>query len=266
MLGALLGIVALALWLLAELLIALWFWQDYLLYLPFHGGRRGVSRCVLGALAQQGGGRGLLRPASFLFLRGARARLGSPARKCRAPLEHACRKLRFNVPGYRSPAERRLAFEEVLVPSGDAVVHSWLLLQPQSAQAPTIIFFHGNAGNIGYRLPQAQDILSNTACNLLMVDYRGYGSSEGQPSFRGLQQDAEAVLNYLATRADIEPRSIFLYGQSLGGGERVLRACALAALTSARRSQPWRSGRRRVFRSASAGWSWRIPLRASRTW
>jgi pimeloyl-ACP methyl ester carboxylesterase len=57
-----------------------------------------------------------------------------------------------------------------------------------------------------------------TGCNILMVDYRGYGNSAGSPSEKGLMLDAQACLDYLLRRDDIDHRKIFVFGQSLGGG------------------------------------------------
>jgi fermentation-respiration switch protein FrsA (DUF1100 family) len=53
--------------------------------------------------------------------------------------------------------------------------------------------------------------------NVLMVEYRGYGKSEGSPSEKGLQMDAEAALQYLQGRSDINTKKIFFFGRSLGG-------------------------------------------------
>ena len=53
--------------------------------------------------------------------------------------------------------------------------------------------------------------------NILMVDYRGYGKSEGTPSEHGLYQDAEAALDWLRDRDDVNKESIFVFGRSLGG-------------------------------------------------
>ena len=50
-----------------------------------------------------------------------------------------------------------------------------------------------------------------------MVDYRGYGLSQGLPSEDGFYADADAACNYLFSRNDIDKRKIILYGQSIGG-------------------------------------------------
>jgi len=93
-----------------------------------------------------------------------------------------------------------------------------------NSQCPTILMFHGNAGNIGTRLPNAKYLYQLTGSNVLLVDYRGYGNSEGTPSEIGLIRDAQAALDFLRTRDDISPAKIFLYGQSLGGAVSIALA------------------------------------------
>jgi hypothetical protein len=55
-----------------------------------------------------------------------------------------------------------------------------------STSPPTILYFHGNAGNIGHRVPNALLMLVNLKANVVLVDYRGYGKSEGEPGEKGL--------------------------------------------------------------------------------
>lgn len=65
--------------------------------------------------------------------------------------------------------------EQFLTTIDHATIHTWLLLQDDSNNVPTIIFFHGNAGNMGFRLKMAALMFAITKCNILMMDYRGYG-------------------------------------------------------------------------------------------
>jgi alpha/beta superfamily hydrolase len=60
------------------------------------------------------------------------------------------------------------------------------------------------------RLFKAKDLFSLLKCNLLLVDYRGYGQSEGTPTEEGLQNDAEACLKYLLERKDLNTDNIFI--------------------------------------------------------
>jgi len=131
-----------------------------------------------------------------------------------------------NPRGYRSPAERQLPFESHRIPTADGVhIHAWLILAAhadtttQAKRAPTILFFHGNAGNIGLRLPNAVQMLQYLRANILMVEYRGYGNSDNAViNEAGLKLDAEAALQFALQQHDtIDPTQIFLFGRSLGG-------------------------------------------------
>ncbi|KAL3815597.1 hypothetical protein ACHAXA_007129 [Cyclostephanos tholiformis] len=109
--------------------------------------------------------------------------------------------------------------------SDGITIHSWLLYQPDDAQrrkVPTIIWFHGNAGNIGLRLPQAMQMFHYLKANVWMIEYRGYGDSDDtKPNESGLKLDAEAVWEYAnnskALLYNVDPKRMFVFGQSLGG-------------------------------------------------
>lgn len=117
----------------------------------------------------------------------------------------------------RSPSYYHFDYHDFYIETKDKVsIHCWLIRQPNSTSCATIVSFHGNAGNIGYRLPNAYFMFKQLNCNILMVDYRGYGNSEGCPTQQGLMFDAEAVLNHLSTRNDINPHKIIIFGRSLG--------------------------------------------------
>lgn len=77
--------------------------------------------------------------------------------------------------------------------------------------------FHGNAGNIGHRLPIARVLANDLSYTTLMVDYRGYGLSTGNPNEKGLAIDAQTALDYIRQRPDLKNNRIVVYGQSLGG-------------------------------------------------
>ena len=98
-------------------------------------------------------------------------------------------------------------------------LHLFLVKQPgeQSKKVPTVLYFHGNAGNIGHRLLNVQGLYTSIGCNVALVEYRGYGRSEGSPSEEGLYMDAQAALDFLLTRQDIATDKIVVFGRSLGG-------------------------------------------------
>jgi pimeloyl-ACP methyl ester carboxylesterase len=130
------------------------------------------------------------------------------------------RALRFNEQGYQSPAEYELDYEDVDLKSTSQIsIHAWFCKQPAAkmATAPTVVMFHGNAGNIGYRLPLIRRLFDELGCNVFAVDYRGYGNSEGTPSEHGLVRDSQAAIEWLTACNKIDQSKIFIYGQSLGG-------------------------------------------------
>lgn len=118
------------------------------------------------------------------------------------------------------PSLYNLPYENITLVTSDSVnIHSYLLKQPDASfgRSPTIVFFHGNAGNIGQRLSNAHYFYNYCECNVLLVEYRGYGKSEGVASEKGFYKDAEAAINHLFTRSDIDINKIIVFGQSIGG-------------------------------------------------
>ncbi|ESK92536.1 bem46 family protein [Moniliophthora roreri MCA 2997] len=85
------------------------------------------------------------------------------------------------------------------------------------ARRPTIIMFHGNGGNFGHRIPLGMMFQMFMRCNVLMLSYRGYGGSEGSPSEKGLQIDAQTALDFVRSDSRLSRTPIVLYGQSIGG-------------------------------------------------
>lgn len=123
-----------------------------------------------------------------------------------------------NMPGRElqaTPADIGLAYTSVAVNSEDRVeLHGWFIPAPQASR--TVLFSHGNAGNISHRLDSLL-IFHQLGLNTLIYDYRGYGQSAGKPSEIGLYQDAEAMLRYLTEQRGIDLQDIVIFGRSLGG-------------------------------------------------
>ncbi|MBL8860325.1 MAG: alpha/beta hydrolase [Planctomycetes bacterium] len=113
-----------------------------------------------------------------------------------------------------TPRERGLTFDEwkLATPDG-AVVHAWRLRATDAVGA--VILCHGNAGNIESRLEKAA-VLMQAGFDVVLFDYRGYGSSTGSISEEGTYVDAETVWTEL-TRSGVAPEQIALFGESLGG-------------------------------------------------
>lgn len=118
-------------------------------------------------------------------------------------------------------------YEELMIPTpdGESLSAFYLRANKQHARNVTILMFHGNAGNIGYRIPIGKILESDIGCNVLMLQYRGYGFSTGTPNEKGLMIDAQTGLDYIRQRSELRGSRIVLYGQSIGGAV----AIALAA-------------------------------------
>lgn len=67
-----------------------------------------------------------------------------------------------------------------------------------------------------FRLPNVVGLYKLLGANILLLEYRGFGLSEGKPSEGGFYADARAALNYLHSRNDINSKEIILFGRSLG--------------------------------------------------
>ncbi|CAG9864474.1 unnamed protein product [Phyllotreta striolata] len=118
------------------------------------------------------------------------------------------------------PSSFNLPYESVMIKTSDGIqIHAYFIYQPKDKRknSPTVMFFHGNAGNVGHRLQNCVGLYHNLYCNILLVEYRGYGLSEGIPSEEGLYLDAKASMDYLLTRNDINHLEIIVFGRSLGG-------------------------------------------------
>ncbi|KAL6708667.1 bem46 protein, variant [Coniothyrium glycines] len=109
--------------------------------------------------------------------------------------------------------------EELFIPTpdGESLSAFFIRANKQHARNVTILMFHGNAGNIGYRLPIAKILESELRCNVLMLQYRGYGLSSGTPNEKGLLIDAQTGLDYIRHRAELRGTKLVIYGQSIGG-------------------------------------------------
>lgn len=93
---------------------------------------------------------------------------------------------------------------------------------------PTLLFFHGNGGNLRFEIYLFK-ALAQYGFGVLAPDYRGYGASEGSPSETGIYQDARATIHYAENTLAIPKDEIILYGESLGTGVVVQMATELPA-------------------------------------
>lgn len=133
------------------------------------------------------------------------------------PIDKLARKIIFypdkNV--LRSPQSIGLAFEDIYFTTQDKIkLNGWLIKSGENKG--TLLFFHGNAGNISHRLDKMM-AFHQLGLNVFIIDYRGYGKSEGTPTEQGVYQDAESAYEYLISREDLDSKKIIVYGESLGG-------------------------------------------------
>jgi len=95
-------------------------------------------------------------------------------------------------------------------------LHGWFINSQSQPASATVIYFHGNAGNIS-NVGWVGESLAARGFDVLLVDYRGYGRSEGEiTDERDIYADAEAAYNYVVDQRRISPERVILYGHSLG--------------------------------------------------
>ncbi|KAJ1721141.1 bem46 protein, variant [Coemansia erecta] len=112
-------------------------------------------------------------------------------------------------------------FDDIRLETPDKVLIRGYLIKratdDETKRAPTLIYFHANAGNMGHRLPIAKMMYETLGCNVFMLSYRGYGLSEGQPSEAGLKTDALTALEFIRSHPLTANTKLVAFGQSLGG-------------------------------------------------
>ncbi len=134
-----------------------------------------------------------------------------------------------------TPDEAGMGYETVRLDTEDGeTLHGWWIpapdvysvnshplvsreTSPGESGKQTLLFFHGNAGNISGRLESVGQF-HRLGLNVLIVDYRGYGQSTGTPSETGLYRDAEACWRHLTETRGLAPQNIVVFGRSMGGG------------------------------------------------
>lgn len=122
-----------------------------------------------------------------------------------------------------TPLDWDLPYEDVTLETEDGIrLHGWFMPHPGASQ--TVLFFHGNAGNISHRRESVK-IFHRLGLNVFIFDYRGYGNSQGKPSESGLYNDALAAWQYLLQEKNLTKQQIVVFGRSLGGAV----ACNLSA-------------------------------------
>lgn len=152
-----------------------------------------------------------------------------------------------------TPQDAGLVFEEVSIATSDGLqLHGWFV--PADSSEATVLFLHGNAGNISHRLDSIR-IFHELGLDTFIFDYRGYGQSEGKPTEQGTYLDAQAAWDYLVSKRGIAPEQIVIFGRSLGGAVAarlaveniaaavIIESCFSSALDMARRLYPFMPAR-----------------------
>lgn len=120
------------------------------------------------------------------------------------------------VPGYdRLPNEIRIPTTD-----GESLTAVWL--ENPDAEF-TLLFSHGNGEDLGSVYPFLEAYYADRF-SVLAYDYRGYGTSDGKPSYRSVKEDAEAAYRWLTEKQQVAPAAIIAVGRSLGGALAVRTA------------------------------------------
>ena len=126
-----------------------------------------------------------------------------------------------------TPSDFNLAYDDVYFLTSDGFkLNGWFI--KASKPIATILFCHGNAGNISHRVEFIK-MFNEAGFDVFIFDYRGYGKSEGKPDEKGLYLDAMASYKYMVDEKKIPPDSIVLYGESIGGNVAIDLALKMEA-------------------------------------
>lgn len=119
-----------------------------------------------------------------------------------------------------TPEEVGIKAEDVFIPVDEnEKIHGWYFSSSDSGNSKSnlaFLFFHGNGGNISHRFTTVS-ALTEMGLNLFMIDYRGYGKSDGKPGEQNMYDDAIAAYNWLINEKHYQPDQIVIFGRSLGG-------------------------------------------------
>lgn len=119
-----------------------------------------------------------------------------------------------------TPKSVGLEFEDVMIETSDGIMlNGWYVPHPESRR--TLLFFHGNAGNISHRVQNLRLFYDELGLSVFILDYRGYGQSEGEPSEEGTYLDAEAALGFLKGKKGLKESELIFFGRSLGSAVAV---------------------------------------------
>ena len=127
---------------------------------------------------------------------------------------------------YTTPGDWGLEYDDVTFHTEDGLkLNGWFIPGKTKSLTDdnlfTLLWFHGNAGNISHRLENIKMLYDRVHINIFIFDYRQYGKSEGKVSEQGTYIDARAALVYLKSRKDINHERIIIFGRSIGSAVAV---------------------------------------------
>ena len=115
----------------------------------------------------------------------------------------------------RTPRDVGLEYQDLYFTTADNVrLNGWFIPHPQAST--TMIWFHGNAGNIGDRVDNIKLLHDRIHISIFIFDYRGYGRSPGSSSETTTYLDGEAAMNFVRTQLQVESKNLLIFGRSLG--------------------------------------------------
>lgn len=127
-----------------------------------------------------------------------------------------------------TPSDIGLSYEKVILETIDGVkLSGWYIPsfkvtlekvteKERERRVPIVLIFHGNGGNISHNL-EVIELFHELGLCVFIVDYRGFGESEGKPTEKGTYLDALCCWEYLLVEKKVLPKNIIIYGYSLGG-------------------------------------------------
>ena len=115
----------------------------------------------------------------------------------------------------QTPDQWGLHYEQVLLKSTHGHrISGWYIPARHADRA--LLFFHGNGGNISHRRDSIE-IFHRLGLGVLIIDYQGYGNSEGTPGEQAMYDDGRAAFDYLVKDRKFKKENIVVFGRSLGG-------------------------------------------------
>ncbi|MDB6442876.1 MULTISPECIES: alpha/beta hydrolase [Pseudomonas] len=167
-----------------------------------------------------------------------------------------------------TPERARLEYRDVTLTTADGLKLRgwWLPVKPGVELKGTVLHLHGNGGNLAWHLGGSW-WLPEQGYQVLMVDYRGYGLSEGEPSLPAIYQDIDAAFQWLDQAPQVQGKPLVLLGQSLGGAlavhylvdhpqrQRQLKALVLDGVPAS-----YRDVGRFALSTSWVTWAFQVPL------